>query len=86
MDTSELGGPILIVFLLYFFFWPLCCLLQYTDSDYPFGTFKLFSDSVSTIRIRICSYTVVFLVFHFISWIARGKQSCLNFLDIKSNT
>ena len=29
---------------LYFFFWPLCfrVLLQYTDSDYPFGIFKLF--------------------------------------------
>jgi hypothetical protein len=26
-----------------FFFWPLCCLLlRYTDSDYPFGIFKLF--------------------------------------------
>ena len=23
--------------LLYFFFWPLCCLLRYADSDYPFG-------------------------------------------------
>jgi hypothetical protein len=36
--------------LLYFFFWPLCCLfaillyvrLRSTDSDYPFGIFKLF--------------------------------------------
>jgi len=26
---------------LYFCFWPLCC-LRYTDSDYPFGIFKLF--------------------------------------------
>jgi hypothetical protein len=26
--------------LLSFFFWPLC--LQFTDSDYPFGIFKLF--------------------------------------------
>ena len=25
------------------FFWPLCCLvLRFTDSDYPFGIFKLF--------------------------------------------
>ena len=28
--------------LLYFFFWPLCCLFFY-DSDYHFGIFKLFS-------------------------------------------
>ena len=26
---------------LYFCFWQLCC-LRYTDSDYPFGIFKLF--------------------------------------------
>ena len=32
--------------LLYFFLWPLCCLvlLRYTDFDYPFGILKLFLD------------------------------------------
>ena len=34
--------------LLYFFFWPLCCLfffdIQCTDSDYPLGISKLFLD------------------------------------------
>ena len=28
--------------LLYFFFWPLLSVLRFTDSDYPFGIFKLF--------------------------------------------
>jgi hypothetical protein len=28
--------------LLYFSFWSLSVLLRYTDSDYPFGIFKLF--------------------------------------------
>jgi len=27
---------------LYFLFWPLCCLLRFMGSDYPFGIFKLF--------------------------------------------
>jgi len=31
----------LFVFL-FFFFWPLCCLFRFTDSNYPFGIFKLF--------------------------------------------
>ena len=31
------------MFVLFFiFFWPLSVLLRYTDSDYPFGIFKLF--------------------------------------------
>jgi hypothetical protein len=33
-----------LLVLFSFFFWPLCCPipLRYTDSDYPYGIFKLF--------------------------------------------
>ena len=39
---------------LYFFFQPLCCLLRYTDSDFPFGIFKLF-----LWRLFFMTYSVV---------------------------
>ena len=46
-----------LFFLLYIFFWPLCCLffLRFTDFDYPFGIFKLFFLNMHP--------SVVFLVF-----------------------
>ena len=37
--------------LMSFIFWPLCCLLlRFIDSDYPFGTFKLFLSVISAGR------------------------------------
>ena len=41
--------------LLYFFFWPLCCpvLLRYTDSDCPFGIFKLFCNIAIHFYVRL---------------------------------
>ena len=39
---------------LYFFNWPLCCyvLLWFTDSDYPFGIFKLFLYTMARLIFR----------------------------------
>ena len=45
--------------LLYFFFWPSCCLLLlFTDSDYPFGIFKLFLTSFNII-ISVVLYSIL---------------------------
>ena len=39
----------------------LCCLLRYTDSDYPFGIFKLFLRHYSRNYVNICKYVTQYL-------------------------
>jgi hypothetical protein len=34
----------------------LSVLLRYTDSDYPFGIFKLFLQTVGELRVMLCNY------------------------------
>ena len=60
---------------LYFFFWPSCCrLLRFTDSDYPFGIFKLFLTSFSII-IPVVLYSILsVLVYCFID--SRFRAMC----------
>jgi hypothetical protein len=47
MRLDSLTLPVLFCISL-LFFWPWCCLLRYTDSDYPFGIFKLFLIKLNT--------------------------------------
>jgi hypothetical protein len=54
----------LFVFL-YFFFWPLCCLFRFTDSNYPFGIFKLFFSLSVTIRQGVCIRYTSLCTFHY---------------------
>ena len=64
--------------LLYFFFWPLCSVfLRYTDSDYPFGIFKLFLKDVNILADKRNDTNLFFLT---------KKYHCLTFNFINYNS
>jgi hypothetical protein len=64
-----------LFFLLYFFFWPLrCLLLRYTDSDYPFGIFKLFLHGI--LYGVVCTYRDNVLCAHVVPHFDNHPLAC----------
>ena len=74
--------------LLYCFFWPLCCLFffLYTDYDYPFGIFKLFSVGFVFLDLQFYVYVLQIVVCPFVLFLLAIMLSVLRFMFLINTT